>query len=94
MNNRRDLLKTLALLTLAACTRTMNNEAVVKLPETVPVSSLVSGCTTMAELEHNIGVLQNFIDLSSSDIQSLEKLVEPYADLIVENYKRVLDIEN
>jgi len=58
----------------------------------LPVSSLVSGCTTLAELEHNIGVLQNFKDLSDSDMQSLEKLVEPHAGLIVENYKRVLDI--
>lgn len=58
----------------------------------LPVSSLVSGCTTMTELEHNIGVLQNFKDLSDSDMQSLEELVKPYSGLIVENYKRVLDI--
>jgi mannonate dehydratase len=37
MNNRRDLLKTLALLPLAACTRTLNNENVGDLPETPPV---------------------------------------------------------
>ena len=60
----------------------------------LPVSTLVSGCTTMAELEHNIGVLQNFKNLSNSDMQSLEELVKPYAGLIVENYKRVLDIGN
>ncbi|GAG90988.1 unnamed protein product, partial [marine sediment metagenome] len=58
----------------------------------LPVSSLVSGCTTLAELEHNIGVLQNFKNLSNSDMQSLEELVKPYSGLIVENYKRVLDI--
>jgi len=60
----------------------------------LPVSTLVSGCTTLAELEHNIGVLQNFKNLSNSDMQSLEELVKPYAyaGLIVENYKRVLDI--
>ncbi len=58
----------------------------------LPVSTLVSGCTTMAELEHNIGVLQNFKNLSNSDMQSLVELVKPYAGLIVENYKRVLDI--
>jgi predicted aldo/keto reductase-like oxidoreductase len=58
----------------------------------LPVSSLVSGCTTLAELEHNIGVLQNFKDLSDSDMQGLEELVKPYAGQIVENYKRVLDI--
>lgn len=37
MNNRRDLLKTLALLPLAACTRTLNNEPVVNLPESAPI---------------------------------------------------------
>ena len=37
MNNRRDLLKTLALLPLAACTRTLNNDAVVNLPESAPI---------------------------------------------------------
>jgi predicted aldo/keto reductase-like oxidoreductase len=58
----------------------------------LPVSSLVSGCTTVAELEHNIGVLQNFSELSDSEMQSLEELVAPYAGLIVENYKRVLDV--
>lgn len=58
----------------------------------LPASSLVSGCTTLAELEHNIGVLQNFKNLSNSDMQRLEELGKPYAGLIVENYKRVLDI--
>jgi len=56
----------------------------------LPVSSLVSGCNNLEQLEHNIGVLQNLKKLSESDIQRLEKLVEPYAGLIVENYKRVL----
>ena len=59
---------------------------------TLPVSSLVSGCTTLAELEHNIEVLQNFKDLSQLEMQGLEELVKPYAGLIVENYKRVLDV--
>ena len=58
----------------------------------LPVSTLVSGCTSMEELEHNIGVLQNFKNLSNSDMQSLEELVKPYSGLIVENYKRILDI--
>ncbi len=58
----------------------------------LPVSTLVSGCTTLAELEHNIKVLQNFKTLSESDMQRLEELVLPYAGLIVENYKRVLSI--
>ena len=59
---------------------------------TLPVSTLVSGCTTLAEMEHNIGVLQNFRNLSDSDMQRLEELVKPYAGLIVENYKRVLSL--
>jgi aryl-alcohol dehydrogenase-like predicted oxidoreductase len=58
----------------------------------LPASSLVSGCTTLAELEHNIGVLQNYKNLGSSEMQRLEELVKPYAGLIVENYKRVLDV--
>jgi len=56
----------------------------------LPVSSLVSGCNDLEQLEHNIGVLQNLKKLSGSDMERLEKLVEPYAGLIVENYKRVL----
>ncbi len=58
----------------------------------LPVSTLVSGCTSLSELEHNIGVLKNFRTLSESDMQRLEKLVLPYAGLIVENYKRVLSL--
>lgn len=58
----------------------------------LPVSSLVSGCTTLEELEHNIGVLQNFKNLEQTEMQQLEELVKPYAGLIVENYKRVLDV--
>lgn len=59
---------------------------------TLPVSTLVSGCTTLAEMEHNIKVLQNFKTLSESDMQRLEEVVLPYAGLIVENYKRVLSL--
>ncbi len=58
----------------------------------LPVSTLVSGCTSLKELEHNISVLQNFRNLSETEMQRLEKIVEPYAGLIVENYKRVLSI--
>ena len=57
---------------------------------TLPVSTLVSGCTTLAELEHNIRVLQNFKTLGESDMQRLVEIAKPYAGLIVENYKRVL----
>jgi aryl-alcohol dehydrogenase-like predicted oxidoreductase len=59
---------------------------------TLPVSTLVSGCTQLSELEHNLGVLQNFRNLSESDMRRLEEVVKPYAGLIVENYKRVLSI--
>ncbi|MEN8230864.1 MAG: aldo/keto reductase, partial [Bacteroidota bacterium] len=74
----------------------MVRESGISLPElhqyvyALPVSSLVSGCNTLEQLEHNIGVLQNLKRLSESDMQRLEKLVEPFAGLIVENYKRVL----
>jgi predicted aldo/keto reductase-like oxidoreductase len=56
----------------------------------LPVSSLVSGCNDLEQLEHNIGVLQNLKKLTESEMQKLVELVEPYAGLIVENYKRVL----
>jgi len=56
----------------------------------LPVSSLVSGCNTLEEMEHNIGVLQNLKKLSESDMQKLVELVKPYAGRIVENYKRIL----
>ena len=56
----------------------------------LPVSSLVSGCNDLGQLEHNIGVLQSLKNLSESDMLRLEKLVKPYAGYIVENYKRVL----
>ena len=59
---------------------------------TLPVSTLVSGCTTLAELEHNLGVLKYFNQMSDSDMRHLEEVVKPYAGLIVENYKRVLSI--
>jgi len=57
---------------------------------TLPVSSLVSGCNTPEELEHNVGVLQNLKKLSESDMQRLIELVKPFAGGIVENYKRVM----
>jgi aryl-alcohol dehydrogenase-like predicted oxidoreductase len=57
----------------------------------LPVSSLVSGCNDLAQLEHNIGVLQNLKELSQEDMEKLLKLVEPFAGGIVENYKRVLE---
>jgi len=55
----------------------------------LPVSSLCSGCLTIKELEHNVNVLRNMKKLSDSDLQNLVAYAEPYAGLIVENYKRV-----
>jgi aryl-alcohol dehydrogenase-like predicted oxidoreductase len=57
---------------------------------TLPVSSLCSGCLTLEELEHNVGVLQQLKKLSQDDMDRLVNLAKPYAGLIVENYKRLL----
>ena len=56
---------------------------------TLPISSLCSGCLTIDELEHNVGVLKNLKKLSKDDMEKLEMKVKPYAGPIVENYKRV-----
>ena len=56
---------------------------------TLPISSLCSGCLTIEELEHNVGVLRNLKELSKGDMQQLEEKVKPYSGPIVENYKRV-----
>jgi len=56
----------------------------------LPVSSLISGCLLTKELEANVKVLRNMKKLSESDMKKLEKYAEPYAGLIVENYKRIL----
>jgi predicted aldo/keto reductase-like oxidoreductase len=57
---------------------------------TLPISSLCSGCLTLEELEHNVGVLQQLKKLSKDDMDRLVKKAQPYAGLIVENYKRLL----
>jgi len=57
---------------------------------TLPVSSLVSGCLTLEELEQNVNVLQQLKKLSEDDVARLVKIAKPYAGLIVENYKRLL----
>jgi len=57
----------------------------------LPVSALVSGCNDLEQLEHNVNVLLNLKELSEADMERLEKLVEPFAGGIVENYKRVLE---
>lgn len=55
----------------------------------LPVSSLCSGCSNINELEENIQVLKDLKELSEEDMNILEKYAEPYAGLIVENYKRI-----
>lgn len=56
----------------------------------LPVSSLCSGCREYHEIEENIAVLQNLKKLTDSEKQRLIELAKPYANQIVENYKRVL----
>ena len=57
----------------------------------LPVSSLCSGCRFTYEMEANIQVLKDLKDLSEEDMKKLETYAEPYAGLIVENYKRVFN---
>jgi len=56
----------------------------------LPVSALCSGCLRLNELEHNVNVLKKLNKLSDTDMKKLERYAEPYAGLIVENYKRIL----
>lgn len=56
----------------------------------LPVSSLCSGCISVEQIEHNVGVLQRFTGLSQADKDRLIALAKPYAGFNVENYKRVL----
>ena len=55
----------------------------------LPVSALCSGCRFTYEMEANIKVLKDLKELSKKDMNRLEGYAEPYAGLIVENYKRV-----
>ncbi|HKI88754.1 MAG TPA: aldo/keto reductase [Draconibacterium sp.] len=55
----------------------------------LPVSALCSGCRVTSELEANVKVLRDMKKLSDSDMRKLEKYAEPYAGMIVENYKRI-----
>jgi aryl-alcohol dehydrogenase-like predicted oxidoreductase len=57
----------------------------------LPVSSLVSGCLTVEELEQNVSVLQHLKKLSEDEMARLVKIAKPYAGMYVENYKRLLD---
>lgn len=56
----------------------------------LPISSLISGCRFLYELDENVAVLKNLKQLSETDKNKLIELAKPYAGLIVENYKRVL----
>jgi aryl-alcohol dehydrogenase-like predicted oxidoreductase len=56
----------------------------------LPVSTLCTGCRFTSELEKNVAVLRELKNLSESDMKRLEQYAEPYAGLIVENYKRIL----
>ncbi len=58
---------------------------------TLPVSSLCSGCRELHEIEENVAVLRNLKKLSASDRDKLIKIAKPYANLVVENYKRILN---
>jgi hypothetical protein len=55
----------------------------------LPVSALCSGCRFTYEMEANIKALKDMKELSQKRMQKLENYAEPYAGLIVENYKRV-----
>ena len=55
----------------------------------LPISVLCSGCVSVQQLEANVKVLKELKKLSKSEMKEIEKLAEPYAGLIVENYKRV-----
>ena len=55
----------------------------------LPVSALCSGCRVTSELEANAKVLKEMKKLSEADKRKLEKYAEPYAGMIVENYKRI-----
>lgn len=56
----------------------------------LPVSSLISGCRHIYELEQNVEVLKKFKPLSKNEMQKLEEYARPYAGMIVENYKRIV----
>ena len=57
----------------------------------LPVSTLCSGCRSTHELEENVNVLKNFKQLPETDLKKLVQYAAPYAGLVVENYKRVLN---
>ena len=58
---------------------------------TLPVSSLCSGCETVEQIEHNVGVLRDLKELSGSDMERLVAAAKPFAGFNVENFKRVFN---
>jgi len=55
----------------------------------LPVSVLCSGCVSVEQLEANVKVLKELKKLSKNEMKEIEKIAQPYAGLLVENYKRV-----
>jgi uncharacterized protein len=53
----------------------------------LPVASLVSGCTTVAELEENAGVLREFKGMDEVERKRLLSLSAPHAGAELESYK-------
>ena len=49
---------------------------------TLPVSTAIVGCDTIAELEENIQIAKNFSPLSEEEMLAIEQLTKPhYKDL-------------
>jgi aryl-alcohol dehydrogenase-like predicted oxidoreductase len=46
---------------------------------TLPVSTVIVGCDTVAQLEENIAIAQDFQPLAKARMAELERLAEPYA---------------
>jgi len=57
----------------------------------LPISSLCSGCRFTYEVEANVKALKDMKKLSASKMKKLEAFAAPYAGMVVENYKRILE---
>ena len=55
-----------------------------------PVSTLVSGCETVQELEHNVDILKGLNKLSEAEMEKIAELAQPFAGRFAEHYKRIL----
>ena len=56
----------------------------------LPVSVLITGCETVAQLEDNVRVLREYQPLTEDEKARLLAATKPFAGNIVENYKRPL----